>query len=77
MMSEIDESHSTPVVVPTALVRLIEERIKGTSFPTVASYIAYVLAEVLATDETGDEAGLSEEDEERVKERLRALGYLE
>jgi hypothetical protein len=76
-MSTKDDSQSMPVAVPTVLVRRIEERIKGTGFPSVESYVAYVLQEVLAPDEADASAGLSEEDEERVKERLRALGYLE
>jgi hypothetical protein len=75
-MSEIEDAQSTAVPIPTALVKLIEERIKGTGFLIVSSYVAYVLHEVLELDEA-DDAGLIAEDEERVKERLRALGYLE
>ncbi|RLJ01452.1 MAG: CopG family transcriptional regulator [Candidatus Aenigmatarchaeota archaeon] len=66
----------TDVLVPTHIVEKIKKRIQGTEFETVSDYIAYVLREVL--EETEEEEGVySKEDEEKVKERLRALGYLD
>ena len=66
----------TSVSIPTPLFKKIEERIKGTGFTSVSSYVTYVLREIIAEDEESEEA-FSKEDEERVKERLRALGYLD
>ena len=66
----------TTVFIPTPLFKKIEERIKGTGFTSVSSYVTYVLREIIAEDEESEEA-FSKEDEERVKERLRALGYLD
>lgn len=63
------------IEIPASLYRKIEERIKGTGFTTVSSYVVYVLREVLAEDEEEEE--FTEEDEEKVKERLRSLGYLD
>ena len=74
MMSE--EKKYTTVSIPTPLFKKIEERIKGTGFTSVSSYVTYVLREIIAEDEEAEEP-FSKEDEERVKERLRALGYLE
>ena len=71
-----EEKKYTTVSIPTPLFKKIEERIKGTGFTSVSSYVTYVLREIIAEDETEEEA-FSKEDEERVKERLRALGYLE
>lgn len=65
----------TTVSIPTILFKKIEERIKGTGFPSVSGYVAYVLREVVVEDEVDNEP-FSKEDEERVKEKLRALGYL-
>lgn len=73
---EADERRFTTVSIPTPLFRKVEERIKGTGFTSVSSYVAYVLREILAEEEQGDEP-FSREDEARVKERLRALGYLD
>ena len=71
-----DEKKFTTVSIPTPLFRKIEERIKGTGFTSVSSYVAYVLREVISEEEEEDQP-FSEEDEQRVKDRLRALGYLD
>ncbi|MBN2463653.1 MAG: CopG family transcriptional regulator, partial [Dehalococcoidia bacterium] len=66
----------TTVSIPTPLFKKVEERIKGTGFTSVSSYVAYVLREVVSEEEDEDEP-FTKEDEERVKDRLRALGYLD
>jgi len=66
----------TTVSIPTPLFKKVEERIKGTGFTSVSSYVAYVLREIIAEEEEEKEP-FSEEDKERVKERLRALGYID
>jgi Arc/MetJ-type ribon-helix-helix transcriptional regulator len=63
------------ITIPEKLAERIDQRIKGTAFPSVSAYIAYVLTEVLGEGES--EEGFSAEDEELVKKRLRALGYLD
>ena len=64
------------VLIPTPLYKKIEERIKDSDIESVASYIVKVLEEELSK-EKGNEDGFSEEDEEKVKERLKALGYID
>ena len=66
----------TTVSIPTPLFKKVEERIKDTGFTSVSSYVTYVLREIIAED-TQEEEPFTEEDEERVKERLRALGYID
>jgi Arc/MetJ-type ribon-helix-helix transcriptional regulator len=66
----------TSVSLPTALVKKAEETILGTEFGSVASYVAHVLGEALAKAEAKPEV-FSAEDEEKVKERLKALGYID
>lgn len=75
-MGEDKEKKYTTVSIPTPLFKKIEERIKGTGFTSVSSYVTYVLREIIAEDDEPEEA-FSKEDEERVKARLRALGYLD
>jgi len=77
MQGRTEDEPSTPVSIPTALARKIEQRIKGTPFPSVSAYVTYVLTEVLSGTEEDSEGTFSKEDEERVKARLRALGYLD
>jgi len=63
------------ISIPSKLLEKIEERIKGTGFASVSGYITYVLEEILI--ESQEEKSFTKEDEEKIKERLRALGYIE
>ena len=65
------------VKIPKEIYEKIRERIKDTEFKSVDEYVTYVLQEVLASLEEEEENVFSEEEEEKVKERLRALGYLD
>ena len=70
------EKESTNVSIPNLLYKKIEEKIKGSEIKSVSSYITKVLRESLSKEETPQEA-FSKEDEEKVKERLKALGYID
>ncbi len=65
------------VKIPDDVYEKIEERLKETEFESVDEYVTFVLREVLASLEEEEEQVFSEEEEEKVKERLRALGYLD
>jgi Arc/MetJ-type ribon-helix-helix transcriptional regulator len=67
----------TTVSIPTPLFRKVEERIRGTGFTSVSSYVTYVLREIVAEEDEEAEKPFTKEDEERVKARLRALGYID
>ncbi len=69
------EEKFVEIKIPASLYKKIEERIEGTGFSSVSSYVTYVLRELLAEDE--EEEVYTPEEEEKVKERLRALGYLD
>ena len=69
----------TTVSIPKPLVEKVKERMKGTGFPSVSSYVTYVLRQVLSSiedDERSKEA-FTKEEEEKVKQRLRDLGYID
>lgn len=60
--------------IPKSLYLKAEEYIKKYGgFSSVEELVEFVLEEVLSEEEQG---GYSKEDEEKIKERLRALGYL-
>jgi len=63
--------------IPTDLIKKIEERVKETEFESVDEYATFVLEEVVKDEEEEIGEVFSEEDEEKVKERLKALGYLD
>lgn len=65
------------VSIPAKLHEAIEERIGDTEFNSVEEYVTFVLEEVLKDDDEEEDAPFSAEDEEEVKKRLRALGYLD
>jgi len=76
----MNEKRFTSVSIPTPLFAKIKHRIEGTGFTSVSSYVVYVLREVLAAtakDESAEHEAFSKEDEDKVKERLKALGYLD
>lgn len=66
----------TTVSIPTSLFRKIEAHIKDTEFASVPAYVVNVLRESLSRDESPAEV-FTPEDEEKVKERLKALGYID
>jgi Arc/MetJ-type ribon-helix-helix transcriptional regulator len=68
------ERPSSTIRLPDELVRAIEARIKNSSFDSVDSFVTFVLARLL---EEPDVSAFSEEDERRLKERLRSLGYID
>jgi Arc/MetJ-type ribon-helix-helix transcriptional regulator len=65
----------TTVSVPIQLNDKIKEIIKDTGFNSVSSYVTYVLRQ-LVSEGPDKSTGFSRSDEEKVKERLKSLGYL-
>lgn len=58
--------------LPVDLCRAAEERIKGTSFPTLEDFLTFVLRDLTS----GRGAQAEERERKLVAERLRDLGYL-
>ena len=72
----MDKEENIDVSIPASLYKKIEEKIKGTEIDSVSSYVTKVIKENLVKEESASES-LNKEDEEKVKERLKALGYLD
>ena len=74
-MSEEEKKYTT-ISIPTPLAEKIKKRIKGTGFTSLSSYVTYILREIISGEKEGSEEPFTKEDEKKVRERLRALGYL-
>ena len=66
----------TAISIPTSLYKKIEESIRGTETGSVSSAIVKILRESLSKEEAKSEV-FNAEEEEKVKERLKALGYID
>ena len=72
-----NEEEKTQVSVPTSLFKRLSAKIEGTRFESVSDYVTYVLESVLHESDVSHSAeSFSKDDEARVKDRLRALGYI-
>jgi len=67
----------TDIPIPTTLVKQIEEKIKGSDIASVQDFVVKVLKENLPQSDDAPAEGLSQEEEDKVKERLKALGYMD
>jgi len=69
----------TTVSIPKPLAEKIKERMKGTGFSSVSSYVTYILRQVLSSIEQEErtKTAFTKEEEEKVKQRLRDLGYID
>ena len=68
------------ISIKKPLAKKLHKRMKDTEFKTLSEYVNFILEEVLSSLEEQDDEGdveYSEEDEEKVKQRLRDLGYLD
>jgi len=70
----LSRNDTASVTIPKSLLEKIQKKILNTSFSSASEYVTYLLEKELSGTE--DEEVFSKEDEEKVKERLRRLGYL-
>lgn len=72
------EKKYTTISIPTPLAEKIKKQIEGTGFNSLSSYVTYVLRQIVSSIEKDErERGFTKEEEEKIKERLRNLGYLD
>jgi Arc/MetJ-type ribon-helix-helix transcriptional regulator len=65
----------TSISIPKQLADKLKEKIKGTPFHTVSSYITFIMRLIILESENDKEA-ITKKDEENVKLKLKKLGYL-
>ncbi len=68
----------TTVSIPVPLYEKVYTMVEGTGFTSVSDYVTFVLRELIAgTSEEKTKKAFTRADERMVKERLKALGYIE
>lgn len=71
------------IEIPKEVAEKLQKRVDSTDeFDSVETYVEYILKQVIdrlenESNEEDEKPAFSEEDEEKVKERLRSLGYLD
>jgi len=73
VIQRLHGNYST-VSLPVPLFKKIRKTIKNTGFTSVSSFVEYVMREVVSAGNKKEP--FTTEDEKRVKDRLRALGYI-
>jgi Arc/MetJ-type ribon-helix-helix transcriptional regulator len=80
---KMTESNITTISIPKVLADKIKKKMEGTGFNSVSSYVTYVLRQVLSNVESSEgrnnesKTAFSEDEERKVKDRLKSLGYLD
>jgi len=64
----------TTISIPIQLNDKLKELIKDTGFHSVSGFVAYILRQVVSDSQ--ENKGFSSAEEEKVKNRLKSLGYL-
>lgn len=70
------EKETKTVSIPASLHKKIEEAVADGAASSVAEFVVKAVREALEK-KGGSDAVFSPEDEEKVKERLKALGYID
>lgn len=76
----VPEGNTIKVSVKKPLAKRLHKRLKDTEFKTLSEYVNFILEEVinsLEEQESEEDIEYTEEEEEKVKQRLRDLGYLD
>ena len=60
--------------IPEPIAQALEARMKGSAFADLDAYVGFILARLL---DAPSDAPFSEEDERKLRERLRSLGYID
>lgn len=68
------EKDKSQISIPKDLFQKIEDEIKGSDVNSVDEFVVRMLREKFPGD---SDDSFSKEDEEKVKERLKALGYID
>jgi len=72
----LDEEIHIEIKLPRKLYEEALKKAKEAGFNDFNEFLIFILEQLTSEEETGGEV-FSKEEEEKVKERLRALGYIE
>jgi len=65
------------IKIPRELYERIQQVIQGTGFGSVTEFVVYVLRDLAAVEGVEQRGGLSPREIDLIRQRLRALGYLD
>ena len=65
------------IKIPRELYERIQTIIEGTGFGSVTEFIVYILRDLAAVEGVAESGGLSGREVNLIRQRLRALGYLD
>ncbi len=63
------------IVIPLSLYRSIEEKIKDGDFISVSDFVTYAARKALS-DVSEAQDTISDDEKEKIKEKLKSLGYI-
>jgi len=64
------------IKIPKVLYDSIKKQIEGTGFSSVTDFIVFVMRDIVSTGNLHDDATLTKQEIDQVRERLKGLGYL-
>lgn len=76
---ESKPSKYTTISIPILLNNKLKQLITNTGFASVSSFVVYILRQILSEKTENSQTvsyDFSKEDEEKVKQRLKSLGYM-
>ncbi len=75
------EKNTIKVSIKKPLAKKLHRRLKETEFRSLSEYVNFILEEVINSLEEQEneesDMGYTKEEEEKVKQRLRDLGYID
>jgi len=72
----LSQDKRVTIKIPRHLYERLKEMIQETGFSSVNEFIVYVMRDIASGGRLDQETGLSKQEIEQVRKRLRALGYL-
>ena len=81
-MPPIKEKKDTiKISIKKSLAKKLHRRLKETDFKSLSEYVNFILEEVISSleeqEKEENDMGYTEEEEEKVKQRLKDLGYID
>lgn len=77
----IDENESIyeNISIPATLIKKLKKHMEKTKFESISSYVNFILRKYISNIEADEQkkTAFSKEEEEKVKHRLRSLGYID
>jgi len=69
------EHRYTTISIPIQLNERLKKKIEGTGFHSVSGYVTYILRQLISSSHENTK-GFTNEDEKKVRQRLKNLDYL-